>query len=305
MTGVLQFLEKARFEVVLLVSGVVLILAAMFKYENNAFHSIPSSESPNNFLVIAGCILLLASLAIYAHLELVQKNKAQIKIEAKGGAISFCLEKTNFYIRFGGIENIANQIHSDAVVVLPSNEYFDDNCIADKNSSLGAYLQANYSNPEKSVKEKIDEYLRDYPTNEQEKEKGIFQKSYGIGVAVYFKELLNKPRPICFVSVTTVRAHEGIRARGVYIDTAINSVFDKLMGDRKSSICVPLLGSGHGGLKSEYSLYSMLIALFEISKSRTGNHLSNVDIVIYNGKANKLSESKVKKIIHFALDVSV
>ena len=67
------------------------------------------------------------------------------------------------------------------------------------------------------------------------------------------------------VSVTTQRSNEGLRADASYIFEAVRSLQQLMANNRLSCLYIPILGSGHGGLKQEISLACMLIAFGELN----------------------------------------
>ena len=55
-----------------------------------------------------------------------------------------------------------------------------------------------------------------------------------------------------------MRGGEGLRAEMSYIFKAVNEIQRTVADKRLSSVYVPLIDSGHGGLKKEVALFSML-----------------------------------------------
>jgi hypothetical protein len=51
--------------------------------------------------------------------------------------------------------------------------------------------------------------------------------------------------------------------------------------NRFTQLHIPILGSGHGGLKGEVSLVCMLIAFGEFLCKRSGHDLKEVNIVVF------------------------
>jgi Predicted nucleotide-binding protein containing TIR-like domain len=61
--------------------------------------------------------------------------------------VSLMLGRANVFIEAGRIQNY-HSADSRAVIALPANEYFDDECISDPNSSLGAFVQDHFKDSE-------------------------------------------------------------------------------------------------------------------------------------------------------------
>ena len=104
------------------------------------------------------------------------------------------------------------------------------------------------------------------------------------------------------VSVTTQRSNEGLRADASYIFEAAKSLHQLMANNRLSCLYVPILGSGHGGLKQEISLICMLIAFGELHH-KYGHNLKEVNIIVYrhsNDSLPSISEKNIEDSLNFA-----
>src|SRR5207249_109439 len=124
----------------------------------------------------------------------------------------------------------------------PANEYFDDECITDRHSSLGGFMLDAYPSGISQIQSLVREQLRECEGKDVTKEPGRFEKSYGIGTCVYLDRPLSSDRQIILVSVTTKRVGEGLRADLSGVTKAVEEV-QRIVRDRRiASVYMPLLG---------------------------------------------------------------
>jgi hypothetical protein len=132
-----EFLAKLKYPSLVALLGFLLILVSYFDVDLKAlqFHQ-HSAIYPT---LVLGVILILCSFFVYGIendafplVRLRHTRKINDGYEASMG-------KTKVRVIFGRIEQV--EIPSKhGTVALPANEYFDDDCIADKKSSLGAFM---------------------------------------------------------------------------------------------------------------------------------------------------------------------
>jgi hypothetical protein len=224
------------------------------------------------------------------------------KISKLDNGITAKLSNTNINIRFGRLEKLA-EASEDSLVVLPANEYFDDECINDKKSALGAYVNHKFTNQTEAVKDAITKALSGRASKEVEKEAGVHQKSYGIGVGVFIKKPLSSTQPLLFVSVTTKRSVEGLRADMSYIFEAIKEIEHVVVDQRIDSVYVPVMGSGHGGLRKEVALFGILLAICDVVTKPGGHHISDFNIVVFQRDSRdkpSISKAVSKRLLRIA-----
>jgi len=168
-------------------------------------------------------------------------------------------------VTLGRIEEI--DYNEDCLVVLPANEFFDDDCINDPKSALGAFMQFHFKGNIPGSQGIVKSNLKGEPNETVEKETGKFASSYGIGKCVFLDCPLSSRLRIVMVSVTTQRVNVGLCGDIAYIYKAAESLQRILANHpRLKRLYIPILGSGHGGLKNEASLVSMLIAFGELHR---------------------------------------
>ena len=189
-----------------------------------------------------------------------------------------------------------------SIVALPANEFFDDECIHDPRSTLGAFMQHHFKENISNIQALVKIALSNIPTKQVQKIPGQTALSYGIGNCVFLDRPLSSRLRIAMVSVTTQRADQGLHAEAAYLFEAAASLQRVMANHRISRLYVPILGSGHGGLNAEVSLVCMVIAFGELRR-KSAHNLKEVNIVVFRrGKAYapSVSEATVRRVLEFA-----
>lgn len=190
----------------------------------------------------------------------------------------------------------------NCLIALPANEFFDDDCIHDSNSALGAFVQYHFKERITDVQALVKDALVNAPSKKVEKKPREFAFSYGIGKCIFLDCPLSLNLRIAKVAVTTQRADMGLQADATYIFKAVESIHNIMTNNRLTHLHIPILGSGHGGLKKEVSLICMLIALGELYRKPLGHNLKYVNIVVFRRSANdapSVSEISIKSALDF------
>lgn len=295
----LKIIEKQKYPVIALFLGFILVIIGFADVQE--LQKLKLIVRPNMVYtsVALGSILIIFSF-IGFFIEKISIGQFAFGLVRKyEGGFWVRVNETDLNITFGRIEVIA-ELFPDSVVVLPANEYFDDDCIDDSKSSLGAYINSKFANQIGKVKEIIKQELTSYDGNEVEKEFRSFQLSYGVGKAILIKNILGSTQPVVFLAVTTKRAGEGLKSELSNIHEALKELFAVTADARKDSITLPILGSGHGGLKKELALFGLLMAVLERITSQNGKHIKQINLVIFQESESKnpeIKKSTVKKLL--------
>lgn len=191
---------------------------------------------------------------------------------------------------------------NDCLVALPANEYFDDECIHDSRSALGAFMQHHFNTSISDIQALVKDALENEACEEVNKKPTETGISYGVGKSLFLNNPLSSNLRIAMVAVTTQRAGEGLRADASYIFKAAKSLQQLMVNNRLATLYIPILGSGHGGLKQEISLVCMLIAFGELHKS-SGHNLKEVNIIVYRHDSESppsIPEKNIMESLEFA-----
>ena len=176
------------------------------------------------------------------------------------------------------------------------NDTFDDECINDPKSSLGAFFQENFPKGIKEIQGLIANELKD--TSHETIDSA---KNYPLNTVVYLDGPLGSKQHIILVSVTTKRKNEGIKSDPSYIAKGVLEVF-KFSADKKmEKFYMPVLGAGHGGVDFRVALYSLLLEVIYNLKYKKFHHVKEINIIIYDPE-HKLTRD-VKNAIYCIMEV--
>jgi len=283
------------------VFGFLLVLAGLFEVKDlSKFEVTGRSEVLLVSLVIG---VLLTTTAVFLHLlaseSFLSPRLSRVKKTDQGYAIT--KGRTRIRVLFGRIEEFECS-STDCLVVLPASEFFDDDCINDTRSAMGAFVQRHFGADVKRLQGIVTRQLSDRPSEDVEKEVGVQSKSYGVGTCVFLDRPLSKPLRIAMLAVTTKRAGEGLRAEARHVLDCVAATHRLMVDRRLSRLYIPVIGSGHGGLKAEASLFCMLIALAEALQRPSGHHLHEANIVVFRSDAKSdpsISSTTVRRALAF------
>jgi hypothetical protein len=234
------------------------------------------------------CTSAMAS-AVTAGLERVEAlpNDAGFRIKLS--------RKSELRVTFGCIEECRGD-EAGSVVALPANEFFDDACMTDPRSALGAFARKHFGERIEDLRKLVAKQLEPLQPVLVQNEMDSYLESYGVGTALFLQPAL--PDPLILCAVTRKRAGEGIRAEPAYVFAAVRSI-SRIMNDKKlTTLYVPLLGAGHGDMCSEVALGCLVLALLSTPHIRCAN------IVVFRRPKDgetEVSPEVVRKILGFAV----
>ena len=303
----LDFFAKQKLPIILTIIGFFLTIISYFDVTDIAKLQISRTNNPIYPTYILGVVLILIAISLYIIEEdlltiLFSRNTLGwtklgkvIKLE-KGFGAKFRESEVN--IIFGRIESLENSDFERTLIVLPANEFFDEDCIKDKRSSLGAFIQEKYPNQTEKIQLLIKEKLETLPNETVEKETGIFEKSYGIGSSVFLDQPLSSKQKILFLPITTKRVREGLRTEMYYVFKCINEIQRVVTDKRLDSVYIPLIGSGHGGLKKDVALFSMLLAVCDMINQPSGHNIRSFNVIVFQANPKEEPGVSPKNVKH-------
>ncbi len=163
-------------------------------------------------------------------------------------------------------------------------------------------MQHHFKGGIQDIQNLVKDSLKDEPHEMVDKKPTETGASYGVGKCIFLNKPMSSNLRVAMVAVTTQRANEGLKADASYIFTAVSSLLQLMANNRLSCLYVPILGSGHGGLRLEVSLMCMLMAFGELS-SKAWHNLKEVNIVVYRRDSNSkpsVSEINIEECLRFA-----
>jgi O-acetyl-ADP-ribose deacetylase (regulator of RNase III) len=209
-------------------------------------------------------------------------------------AVSLRLGRTSMRVEVGRIQD-CQSADSRAVIALPANEYFDDECITDANSSLGAFVQHHFRNSVDDIVRQVRAELTDTPSQRVPRAERRIEESYGIGEAIFLS--MRPDYRLILVSATTERTGIGLRAEPHFLYAALEGIIATMNEHRLNSLAMPVLGSGHGGMPLPIAILFNLLAARSILAEPLGRHIREIRIVVFAGDANEVTRITMDDII--------
>jgi hypothetical protein len=294
MLDVLKALVKQPYWAVALILGAALVAfpCVTIDKDNHWATHPPSTLVP----VSIGIALLLPSSAAFG-LTLVWSRPVRAeeagagpdltRVHESDGVLSATAGSCEIRVVQGRIEDCVHA--SGAAIVLPCNEYFDDHCVNDTRSALGAYVNRVFDGQVTGFVSLIrDECKRKLGAGtEQQKTDDERATSFGPGHCLLLIAPLGRSNPVALVSTTTQRAGEGLAARISYLFEGMHRLVSCLADARLNEVAMPVLGAGHGGIDTPLALVGLLLAVAEATRYGRGRRpLRKVTIVVFRKDAN-------------------
>jgi O-acetyl-ADP-ribose deacetylase (regulator of RNase III) len=209
-------------------------------------------------------------------------------------AVSLRLGRTSVRVEVGRIQDYQSA-DTQAVIALPANEYFDDECITDANSSVGAFVQHHFQNSVDDFVRQVRAELTDTPSQRVPRAERRIGESYGIGEAIFLS--MRPDYRLILVSATTERTGIGLRAEPHFLYAALEGIIGTMNEHRLNSLTMPVLGSGHGGIPLPIAILFNLLAARSILAEDLGRHMKEIRIVVFDGNANEITRTTMHDII--------
>lgn len=277
-------LTDLPYAVLALLIGAVLIIFPCVDVDKAHF---VSSHAPTTMVpIFAGLALVLISATLTAYAAVtsgssVSSGLDMSQVGEEGDTLWTEIERCQIRVRSGRIEDY----HSipDAVVVLPCNEYFSDECAFDPRSALGAYAKRAYGSRVDEFVALVQHEAKQVFGNgtQREKREGVHEESYDTGRCLLLLNPLGSQTAVALVSTTTERVGEGLAGEISYLFPAMCAVLTRFAGTRFNEIVMPLMGSGHGGISPARALVGLLLAAAEAVRTFHGRKPSRLTIVVF------------------------
>lgn len=211
------------------------------------------------------------------------------------GSISLKFARTSVVVEVGRVENYQTA-DARAAIALAANEFFDDQCIFDPNSALGAFVQHHFGSNVSDFVGKVRAELVDVHSQRVPRTERRVDESYGIGQAIFLNKLWPDYRLI-LASATTERTGVGLRAEPHFLYAALEGVVETMNEHRLSSLVIPVLGAGHGGIPLPIAILFNLLAVRSILAEDIGRHMREIRIVVFDGNVAEINLATMRHII--------
>lgn len=305
MFKALSALLKQPYWVVTLTAGVALVLAPSVTVDK-IYAWDP--HTPTYWPIGIGIALIVLSALTFGYSLFSTANRSDIgagvdlaRVKEDEGALWTFVSGCEIRVVSGRIE-----IHEGApgfAIVLPCNEYFDDRCVDDTRSALGAYANRAFEGQVETFVSLMKNECRKKlgPGVERQKTGDERAESFGVGRCILLTKPLGRSVPVALVSTTTQRDGEGLASRISYLFDGMRELITCLANARINEIVMPLLGSGHGGLDPPLALVGLLAAIAEAARYGQGaQRLKKVTIVLFK-RDSKAPAQVDPVVVHRAL----
>jgi len=288
-------LVKQPYWVIALILGVILVILPCITIDKD-FRLATHPPHPF-FLAGVGLTLLLLSSIGFAFTLLSTRSSNLgtgldfTRVKEDRGAQWTTVSGCEIRVVNGRLEDHAHD--ASITVVLPCNEYFDDQCAGDTKSALGAYVNRVFEGQaEPFVNLARDECQRKLgPGAEQQKTDDERAQSFGAGRCVLLVKPLGRSVSVALVSTTIQRAGLGLAARISYLFDGMRELVARLADARLNEVTMPLLGAGHGGIAPPLALVGLLLAVAEAARyGQGGQRLRRVTVVVFKRDADSPAE---------------
>jgi hypothetical protein len=217
------------------------------------------------------------------------------RVEEAEGVLSTTVAGCTIRVVEGRLEDYPAE--PGAAVVLPCNEYFDDRCVADTKSALGAFVNKHFEGRVDAFVSlmKSESAKRLGPGAERQKTDDERATSFGPGKCLLLLTPLGRSTPVALMSTTTQRAGQGLVGRLSYLFTGLRELVTRLADARINEVVMPVLAAGHGGIDPPLAFVGLLLAVAEAARYRDGGQLRRVTIVVF--KPNSKSPAEVDPVV--------
>lgn len=259
---------------IMLLFGFLLFIFSFCKLDGIKKLSFPAD--PNWVMLIVGIILFIGSAIVF---KLTREDRRINKKANLESGIAFKFEQVSVNLKKGKIQEISN-LNQASGIVLPANTTFIDDCITDAKSALGAFFLKHYPNKISKVAEDIKKQLENI--GYQKNENGL----YPPGTTIILPTEYDTPAKTIITASTVRKETSGIRAEPSTVCECIRQIFMVTADKKISELYMPILGSGHGGLKINEGLLFLVVAIKHYSKYY--HHLKSIDIIVIENDVPKL-----------------
>lgn len=204
-------------------------------------------------------------------------------------------------VKLGFIESFLTD-EPASVVALPANEYFDDDCIKNTTSALGAYVGRAYGSSLDAFIGEVRLQLQDAASQRVPRKEGRIEDSYGIGHGLFVGSL-SPSHKVILVSATTERIGIGLRAEPHFLYAAIQGIFETMNDNNLKSVVLPVMGSDHGVMPLRLALLFNLLALRSLLKDDVGRRIRRVQIVVFQGAGEEVSGAMLHDLLAFVAEL--
>lgn len=285
----LGWMKDSRLPTVLAVTGALLLVVSMISIEDITKLDL-SYAPPIHWLPFAlGLALILCSLclAVGERFNLFPSLSLLRCVRRTKSGFAVTLRHAMLEVSFGRLEDTYAP-SPDWLVVLPANSAFDDKCIQDRRSALGSFVARFFPDD-------IPEILRMTHKAAETLASSKVSHDLEVGDCVYFERPFGSQVRMAFAAVTTIDARDGITCEVGNVLRAVHGIHQLANRERLGQITAPLFGAGHGGIRPQISLLTMLLGFADAIQKTSGHHLRHIHIVVFADRSS--SKAQVRQAV--------
>jgi Domain of unknown function (DUF6430) len=308
MSELWKFLTKGPKAIIALVISAILLFLADFDLGFSPL-SLHRAAFADRWLAVGAVLFFLLGVGILIGPyipDLLPWRLPRAPVTRIDGGYAVQANKGQIVVLFGKLDEMLTPI-SEALVVLPANEYFDDECIRDTGSSLGSFVQKHFPRKETQFLGCVRERLPE-PQARILKMEAELADSFGVGTTAFLDRPLGTTWRLLVAAVTSQRAGLGLQADVATLFRVVTEV-GKTMADRRiNEVFLPLLGAGHGGLQPRTSLFCLTLGFADLMCHRGAHEIRKVTIVVYRQSVTSdpaVPEKNVRRILAAAVGMYV
>lgn len=293
----MSFLQKASFHSLVFAGGVALVFFSAFRVDDFYKLKVTAYPVPVYSTFGIGCLLILVAVAAFGvTLYLTQRRESfrtTAQVYRNKDRVLAQIGESSITVLPGRLEDCVSD-PSQVLVVLPANEYFNDRCINDPRSALGAFVQAKFPGKTAEFESLVRLALREtHSTRAHVGEKTLC--AYGLGTTVFMDRPLNEGYRILLAAATTERQGEGLRGDVAALFTIVREANRVAKENRLSEVVLPMIGAGHGSICPDHALVVQLLAWSELLYATPGQKLA-VKIVIFRRDSASAPQIGLKSV---------
>jgi hypothetical protein len=261
--------KKNIITIIVLVLFFIFSILSFYELSYNENFTISPKEEKNIFFIVIASILLLFFVVKY-----LLNNSIFNKERMQYSYVIDIDENHKIIIKQGDISSYKGD--NNKAILLPANTSLDEKCITDNNSALGSYFRKNYPTRIDSTKK----IIIDEATNKFSLSAG--KKCADVGDTILLSNYDGEKVNILISAVTQDNPDIGIQANAIGIISSIKNAISLCSENRYSSITIPIIGTGHGGMKPNISLVLICIQYFLSVFNSQNHHVRELSIIVFD-----------------------
>jgi O-acetyl-ADP-ribose deacetylase (regulator of RNase III) len=263
------YVKKNNVTILVLIGFIMLLFLSFFEFSYNEKFILASKDKPNVIFLIFAIILFICFISKY-----LSPNKF-FSIEHRQYSYVIDIDENHkIVIKQDNISSYNGGI--DKAILLPANTSFDEKCITDKNSALGSYFLKNFPGKIDAAKNIIiDEATKKFFLSDK-------KKCADVGDTILLRKYDGEKTNILISAVTQDHPDIGIQANAVGIINSIKNALSICSENRYSSVTMPIIGTGHGGIEPKISLVLICIQYFLSVYHLQNHHVKELVIIVFD-----------------------